>query len=118
MSDDTSMPGSLGARAAAPSETSLTDPVLVRLYESLKGLDKAIHDTLRALDVALGREPTTGPPDGLPFRELGRLKNQLEAATGHADSQPRRRSLGDIALEVQDKPADESPRAGVAPTDG
>lgn len=120
MCEDSSMPRSIGAASSepAPGTTSLTDPALVRLYEALKGLDRALHDALRALDVALGRDPTVGPPAALPLRELSRLKHQLEQASG-GGARGRRMSLGDIALVRTDdddsSPDDTAPRAGVAP---
>jgi hypothetical protein len=79
-------------------DTAGPDPTLVRLHASLKVLDDAIHDTLRTLDIALGRSPTPPPEAVLAFRELGRLKLHLEAATA-APSEQQERNLADMALD-------------------
>jgi hypothetical protein len=91
-----------GSREDVEVESSALDPALLRLHSSLKSLDTAIYDALRALDVALGREPTTGPDEVLPFRELGRLKLHLEAATREPEKE-RGRSLDDMALDWADE---------------
>lgn len=122
MEDDLPLRASIGAvREEPPSDADAgIDPALVRLYTALKQLDGALHDALRALDVAFGRSPSTGPPDALPYREIGRLKNQLEAAVRpRTDRAPR--SLGEIAMpqrpdeDAEDRDDGAPPRAGVAP---
>lgn len=105
MDETTPLPASIGAPRAEDDVEGLgVDASLVRLYKALKELDGAIHNALRALDVSLGRNPSSGPPKTLPYRELGRLKNQLEAATNPAGPDGRRR-LVDIAREDVDEPA-------------
>jgi hypothetical protein len=77
----------------------------VRLHSALKNLDGAVHETLRALDVALGRNPTAPPEDGLTFRELGRLKLHLEAATAEP-SERQDRNLAGMALDWNEDDAE------------
>lgn len=96
--DSVEPPSIGGSRDDIDVESSALDPTLLRLHASLKALDVAIYDALRALDVALGREPTTGPGEALPFRELGRLKLHLEAATSEPEEE-RGRNLDDMALD-------------------
>jgi hypothetical protein len=54
MAQESPLPPSIEA-AATTDRTIGTDPVLLRLHAALKGLDDAICETRRALDVALGR---------------------------------------------------------------
>ncbi len=96
--DSVEPPSIGGSREDVEVESSALDPALLRLHSTLKALDGAIYDALRALDVALGREPTTAPGEALPFRELGRLKLHLEAAT-KAPEEDAERSLDDMALD-------------------
>ena len=73
------MPASIGANAEqAPSLEP--DAALLRLHAALRELDDSIFKTLRALESALGREVTSQPERSLPYREMGRLRDQLEAA--------------------------------------
>ena len=106
MVQDFRQPPSIGAAAAAAGATVDHDPVLLRLHSALKGLDDAIYEARRALDVALGRTPSGAPPKALPYRELGRLKDHLHKVT-HAPAEATPRSLGDMALDW-DAPDDDS----------
>ena len=104
-------PPSVG-RVAETAEDHVAgdDPTLVRLHAALKQLDGAIYETLRALDVALGRAPSSPPEEGLPYREMGRLKMHLEAATT-TPSEAADRNLAGMALDWEDDAADEAAEA-------
>ncbi len=98
MAQDFQQPPSIGTAPAAAESRVDQDPVLLRLHAALKGLDQAIYEALRALDIALGRSPSSAPPAALPYRELGRLKDHLHKVTpGPTETAPR--SLGDMALD-------------------
>ncbi len=97
MARDFQQPPSIGTTPVA-DEAIDTDPVLLRLHAALRDLDNAIYEARCALDVALGRPPATAPPEALPYRELGRLKDHLGVATGEA-AHVAPRSLGDMALD-------------------
>jgi len=95
-------PPSVGRSKADPAtESAAPDAALLRLHAALKNLDTAIFDALRCLDVALGRNPASMPPPGLPHRELGRLELHLEAATAPQEKQPDR-NLSAMALSWDD----------------
>ncbi len=104
MTQEPNQPPSIGEASANGDSTIDHDPVLLRLHAALKGLDDAIHEARRALDVALGRPPATAPPEALPFREFGRLKDHLDAATADPTADAPR-SLADMALDWDDEDA-------------
>jgi len=79
MSHDPSMPASIGANAEEPCDVE-PDAALLRLHAALSELDDSIFKALRALEAALGRDITSQPERALPYREMGRLRDQLEAA--------------------------------------
>jgi len=109
----TPQPPSIGkAEPVSTTESAGPDVALVRLHAALKNLDTAIFDTLRCLDVALGRNPTSTPAAELPHRELGRLRLHLEAATTPAERRPDR-NLGDMALTWDDEENDSRPEDAV-----
>jgi hypothetical protein len=97
MAQESPLPPPIEA-AATTDRTTGTDPVLLRLHAALKGLDAAICETRRALDVALGRSPSSAPPEGLRYRELGRLEDHLQVVT-EAPAQATPRSLANMALD-------------------
>lgn len=97
MAQESPLPPSIGGAATTDGTVDL-DPVLLRLHATLKDLDCAIYEARRALDVALGRTPSSAPPEALPYRELGRLKDHLHMATD-GPSQTAPRSLADMALD-------------------
>ncbi len=105
MKQDPNQPPSIGAPPAKADATIDHDPVLLRLHAALKSLDGAIYEARRALDVALGRPPASAPPEALPFREFGRLKDHLHAATTDPATEAPR-SLADMALDWDDEDAD------------
>ncbi len=110
---NTPEPPSVGRAKAAPTtESAAPDAALLRLHTALKNLDTAIFDALRCLDVALGRNPVSAPPEGLPHRELGRLKLHLEAATAPRQKQPDR-NLGAMALTWDDDESEDRPEEAV-----
>ncbi|NKB89763.1 MAG: hypothetical protein GKS06_16225 [Acidobacteria bacterium] len=91
-------------------QTAPSDPALLRLHAALKQLDGAMHEALRALDVTLGRNPTPPPEDALPYRELGRLKLHLEAATAAPATTPDR-NLAGMALDWEDETQEQAEEA-------
>ena len=101
-------PPSVGRPDIKAPASSAPDPALLRLHAALRNLDTAIFDALRTLDVVLGRTPASQPPEGLPYRELGRLKMHLEAAT-NGPQEPQERDLSAMALEW---PADDDADQG------
>lgn len=66
-----------------------------------------MFDALRCLDVALGRDPTSAPPEELSQRELGRLKLHLEAAV-EPQQERRDRDLGAMALTWDEAEAEDA----------
>lgn len=110
---DTPEPPSIGkAEAVTATESASPDAALLRLHAALKNLDTAIFDALRCLDVTLGRSPASAPPEGLPRRELGRLKLHLESATPPQHKQPDR-NLGAMALPWDDNESEDRPEEAV-----
>ena len=107
MTDDRSMPASIGAPNPADAPSVEPDAALLRLHAALRELDDSIFKALRALESALGREITGQPAAGLPYREIGRLRDQLEAA-----QRPRRGSaklrFADLAIDRDDDEADDT----------
>lgn len=100
-------PPSVGRVAESVDGTAPSDPTLLRLHAALRQLDGAIYEALRALDVALGRAPSSPPEDGLPYRELGRLKLHLEAATARP-AETAERNLAGMALDWEDEAQEET----------
>ena len=95
------MPASIGAADPDRTPSAEPDAALLRLHAALRELDDSIFKALRALEAALGREITTQPEHGLPYRELGRLRDQLEAAKGPRGGGSKLR-FADLALENGD----------------
>jgi hypothetical protein len=100
MSHDSSMPASIGVSRPDEAPTVEPDAALLRLHAALRNLDDSIFDALRALEAALGREITTQPESNLPYREMGRLRDQLDAARGMQPG-PRRHSFAELAIEIR-----------------
>lgn len=110
MSNDGSMPASIGAASADRVTSAEPDAALLRLHAALRELDDSIFRALRALEAALGREITSQPEHGLPYREMGRLRDQLEAARNPRSEGPRLR-FADLAID--DEPdGEDTPGAG------
>jgi hypothetical protein len=103
MSDD-SMPASIGAAASEAAASDEPDSALLRLHAALRDLDDSIFKALRALEATLGREITMQPERGLPYREMGRLRDQLELARG-APARGPRLHCADLAIESDDEDA-------------
>lgn len=97
---DDNLPASIGARRE-PNSLPESEPNLLRLHAALGDLDEAIFRALRALDLSLGREVTRAPESNLPFRELGRLRDQLRQAH-ERPADAGRRSFADLAGDTDD----------------
>lgn len=91
------MPASIGAVNPDASAGAEPDAALLRLHAALRELDDSIFRALRALEAAIGREITSQPEHGLPYREMGRLRDQLEAARG-TQAKASRLRFADLAL--------------------
>jgi len=101
-------------------EPESSDAMLVRLHAALTELDRALWDARSALNQALGRPPGDTPPRSLPLKELGALRDALDAAA--RPSRKTRPSIEEIAAtpEPEDAPGpdrpDTEPTVGVAPS--
>ena len=105
------MPASIGALNPEEAPSVEPDAALLRLHAALRELDGSIFKALRALEAALGREITMQPDPGLPYRELGRLRDQLDAATNAPRPGGSKLRFAELAIERDEGNDDEGDEA-------